>query len=136
MHPSGKKTNIKELKILIIDDDEQILGIVRFVLRDLGLHKIVTADTGKKGIDLFTDTPESFDLIICDWSMPGMSGLDVLKHIRSQDKDVPFLMLTANVTKEAILEARDAGVSAYIAKPFTPVDLQAKLKTLAGKLIA
>ncbi len=73
------------------------------------------------------------DLVLCDWNMPGMSGLDFLRQVRSVGLEIPFLMVTGRADKESVIEAKDAGVSAYIAKPFSQTQLEAKLRILVAR---
>ena len=77
---------------------------------------------------------EKFDLILCDWNMPEMSGLELLQAIRADDnlKDIPFVMVTAEAKKENIIEAVKAGVDSYIVKPFTAETIGEKLKKIFG----
>ena len=89
------------------------------------------ADNGESA--LAVTRREHFDLIICDWMMPTLSGLDVLKGIRSMNTRVPFLMLTAKASTDAIVAAKKAGVTSYIVKPFTRIDLRTKILLLVDK---
>ena len=85
----------------------------------------VAAETLKK---------EDIGLILCDWNMPKMTGLQLLRSIRSHQtlKDIPFIMITAQGQREVVLEAVEAGVSSYILKPFTPATLLAKIEAVLG----
>jgi two-component system chemotaxis response regulator CheY len=101
--------------------------IVRKILRDLDFEDIVEAEDGSAAVAVLKST--KVDLIISDWNMPKMTGLELLKEVRSTEslKDIPFLMLTAEAQKENIVEAIKAKVSNYIVKPFTAAGLQEKL---------
>ena len=117
----------KNLTVLIVDDFITMRRIVRKILRDLDFEDIIEAEDGSAAMEVLQRT--SVDLIISDWNMPKMTGLELLKEVRSTDnlKGIPFLMLTAEAQKENIVEAIKAKVSNYIVKPFTAASLQEKL---------
>ena len=117
----------KDLTVLIVDDFLTMRRIVRKILRDLNFEDIIEAEDGSAALDVLKRT--RVDLIVSDWNMPRMTGLELLKEVRSTDsiKDIPFLMLTAESQKENIVEAVKARVSNYIVKPFTAAGLQEKL---------
>ncbi len=121
----------KDLTVLIVDDFLTMRRIVRKILRDLDFENIIEAEDGSAAVDILKTN--KVDLIVSDWNMPKMTGLDLLKHVRSDDKikDLPFLMITAEAQKENIVEAVKAKVSNYIVKPFTAATLEEKL----GKII-
>ena len=117
----------KKMKVLVVDDFSTMRRIVKNILRQLGFENIVEADDGETAkIKLES---ERIDFIVSDWNMPKMSGLELLKWVRSNDefKSLPFLMVTAEAQKENILEAVKAQVSNYIVKPFTAEVMQEKI---------
>jgi two-component system, chemotaxis family, chemotaxis protein CheY len=116
------------MKVLIIDDFATMRRILKNVLRQVGFTNIIEADDGKTALKELKK--EKVDLILCDWNMPEMPGIDLLRHVRSDDhlKDIPFVMVTAEAQKENILEAVKAGVSNYVVKPFTAETINEKLK--------
>ncbi|MBW2058923.1 MAG: chemotaxis response regulator CheY [Deltaproteobacteria bacterium] len=120
------------MKILVVDDFATMRRIIKNVLREIGYNNIVEADDGATALPkLRTDT---IDFVIADWNMPNMTGLELLKAVRSDEalKDIPFLMVTAEAQKDNIIEAIQAGVSNYVVKPFTPETLREKIaQTLA-----
>src|SRR6266571_3627128 len=109
----------KSAAILIVDDYLLIRTAVRQVLSELGFYNVVQADNGKAAQDLMRKQP--IDIVIGDWGMPVMSGLDLLKWMRRDDRycKVPFMMLTAEANPGAVRTALQAGVNAYMIKPFT-----------------
>ena len=115
------------MKILIVDDFSTMRRIVKNVLRQLGYKNIVEADDGATALPILKN--DKIDFIVCDWNMPKMSGLDLLKTVRSDEalKSTPFLMVTAEAKKENIVLAVQAGVSNYIVKPFTAETMQEKM---------
>jgi len=115
------------MKILVVDDFSAMRRILKNVLGQIGLTNIIEADDGTTALDVLKDN--KVDLIVSDWTMPKMSGLDLLKTVRSNEstKDTPFLMVTASSQKDDVLEAVQAGVSNYIVKPFTADTVKEKL---------
>lgn len=116
-----------KMKILVVDDFATMRRIIRNILRQGGYKNIVEADDGTTALPkLRTDT---IDLVIADWNMPRMTGLDLLKAMRSDKalKDIPFLMVTAEARKDNIIEAIQCGASSYLVKPFTVEMLSEKI---------
>jgi two-component system chemotaxis response regulator CheY len=120
------------IKILIVDDFATMRKIIRNILTQLGFKNILEADDGTTALEILKK--EKVDLIISDWNMPKMSGIELLKAVRSDEnlKDVPFVMVTAEAQKENILEAIKYKVNQYIVKPFTPETLKEKLDKVFG----
>ena len=127
----------KTIKILIVDDFSTMRRIVKNLLNDLGFFNTAEADDGTTALEELRKA--KYDLIITDWNMPGMPGLDLLKAVRGDAKlaKLPVLMLTAEAKREQIIEAAQAGVSGYVIKPFTAATLKEKIdKILASKAAA
>jgi two-component system chemotaxis response regulator CheY len=117
-------------RILVVDDFSTMRRIVRGILKKLGYRNIDEAEDGQSALKMLKQA--SYQLIICDWNMPVMTGLDLLKAVRADEelKTIPFLMVTAEAKKENILTAIQAGVSNYIVKPFTEEVLSKKLEEI------
>ncbi|MCA1989125.1 MAG: chemotaxis response regulator CheY [Desulfarculus sp.] len=120
------------MKVLVVDDFSTMRRIVKNILRQLGFENIVEADDGETAVRKLET--ERIDFVISDWNMPKMSGLELLKWVRSHEefKDLPFLMVTAEAQKENVLEAVKAKVSNYIVKPFTAETLSEKIEKIFG----
>ena len=120
------------MHVLIVDDFATMRRILKNILRQIGFGNISEAGDGKSALKELKK--EKFDLILCDWNMPEMSGLELLTTIRSDDelKNIPFIMVTAEAQKDNIIEAVKAGVSNYIVKPFTAETMGEKLKKVFG----
>ncbi|HDQ41662.1 MAG TPA: response regulator [Desulfonatronum sp.] len=123
----------KDMRILLVDDSSTMRSIIKNILKQLGFRNVHDADDGSTAWEKVQK--ESFDLIISDWNMPKMKGIDLLKQVRSHPglKDMPFLMVTAEGLQENIVEAAKAQVSNYIVKPFTPEVLLQKLNAIFAK---
>lgn len=121
-----------DMKILIVDDFATMRRIVKNILVQLGYKNIVEADDGTTALDMLKN--EKIDLIISDWNMPKMTGLDLLKTVRSNDAtaSLPFIMVTAEAQQHNIIQAVKAKVSQYIVKPFTAETMQEKLNKVFG----
>lgn len=117
----------KDLTVLIVDDFSTMRRIMKNILRELEFKTILEADDGSTAVTVLES--QHVDLIISDWNMPKMTGLDLLKHVRASEKikDLPFLLVTAEAQKENVVEAVKARVSNYIVKPFTAATLGEKL---------
>ena len=120
------------MKILVVDDFATMRRIVKNILVQLGFKNIVEADDGTSAMDILQS--EKIGLIISDWNMPKMTGLDLLKTVRSDDNlaATPFIMVTAEAQQDNILAAVKAKVSQYIVKPFTAETLSEKLDKIFG----
>ena len=122
------------MQILIVDDYKTMLRIIRNLMKQLGFNNVDEATDGSAALQKLRE--KRYGLIISDWNMDPMSGLQLLKEVRldAKLKDVPFIMVTAESKSENIIAAKDAGVSNYIVKPFTAAILKSKIDTvLAGR---
>jgi two-component system chemotaxis response regulator CheY len=120
------------MSVLIVDDFATMRRILRNILKQIGFHDISEAEDGKTALTELKK--KKCDLILCDWNMPEMSGLELLNTMKSDDglKGVPFVMVTAEAQKDNILEAIKAGVNSYVVKPFTAETIEVKLKKVFG----
>ena len=122
-----------KMKVLIVDDYKTMLRILRNLLRQLSFSNIEEATDGSMALQMLRD--QKFGLVISDWNMEPMTGIDLLKQVRGADKDykdVPFIMITAESKTENVIAAKEAGVSNYIVKPFNAATLKAKLTSVIG----
>ncbi len=115
------------LKVLVVDDFATMRKIEKNILGQLGIKNVDEADDGSTALPKIQQN--SYDLIMLDWNMPQMSGLELLKAVRADPstKDVPIVMVTAEALKDNIIAAAQAGVNDYIVKPFTAAVLEDKL---------
>ncbi len=124
------------MKILIVDDFSTMRRIIKNLLRDLGFTNTEEADDGNTALPLLQSG--KFDFLITDWNMPGMTGIELLKAVRSDDKLVklPILMVTAEAKRDQIVEAAQAGVNGYVVKPFTAAALKDKIEKIFERVEA
>ncbi|WP_020650235.1 chemotaxis response regulator CheY [Solimonas variicoloris] len=124
----------KNMKILVVDDFSTMRRIVRNLLGDLGYSQITEADDGKTAWPLLQ--AGSFDFVVTDWNMPGMTGIDLLRAIRADARigKTPVLMVTAEAQRDQIIEAAQAGVNGYIIKPFNAATLKEKIDKIFQRI--
>lgn len=126
------------MKILVVDDFSTMRRIVRNLLVEVGFSSslIQEADDGESAIAILRTQP--FDLVVTDWNMPNMTGIDLLRAIRAEDalKGMPVLMVTAENNRDQIIAAAQAGVNGYVVKPFAAVTLKEKLTKIFERIAA
>ena len=120
--------------ILVVEDNAQTTRLIRMMLQDMHVGNIVTTKDGIEAQEVLDGGDEEIDAILCDWRMPRMTGIELLKQVRMTHPDMPFMMVTANADIDSIKLAAASGVSGYIAKPFAPLQLKKKLVALIEPL--
>jgi two-component system chemotaxis response regulator CheY len=130
------KPTLAGLKILIVEDQSEARAMLRNMMMELGINQIFEAPDGREALKFIDNAFDFIDLIICDWNMPGMSGVELLRQLRTVDPEMPFLMVTGRSDLESVVEAKSSGVTGYIRKPFSPKQLEAKLKIIMHKMAA
>ena len=118
------------MPILIVDDYKTMLRIIRNLLKQLGFDNVDEAIDGSSALQKLRN--KNYGLVISDWNMEPMDGLQLLKEVRAdvKHKETPFIMITAERKSENIVAAKEAGVSNYIVKPFNAATLESKIKTV------
>jgi len=124
------------MKVLVVDDFATMRKIIKNVLKQINIENVLEAENGKHALTVLAG--ETVDLIISDWIMPEMTGIEFLKACKNDEniKKIPFIMVTAEAQKDNIMEAIKSGVDNYIVKPFTPDKLREaidKAKAKVGK---
>ncbi len=125
--------DLQMLNVLIVEDNPRTLKLIQAIIKDLGVGQAFTARDGREAQAFLDAGDDLINLIICDWNMPRMSGLDLLKQVRMVHPDLPFLMVTARGTIDSVAAAKKNGVSAYVVKPFSPAELEQKVVALARR---
>ena len=122
------------MRVLVADDFATMRKIVRNILKQIGFDDIVEAEDGQAALQVLKN--ENIGLVVTDWNMPNMNGLELLEKIRTDPKTakLPVLMVTAEGLKENVVAAVKAGVNNYVVKPFTAEVLQEKLEQIFKKL--
>ncbi len=120
------------MQILIVDDYKTMLRIIRNLLKQLGFNNVDEATDGSAALHKLRD--KTYGLVISDWNMEPMTGIQLLREVRADAKlkDMPFIMITAESKTENVIAAKEAGVSNYIVKPFNAATLKLKLTSIIG----
>ncbi|MDP7391367.1 MAG: response regulator [Pseudomonadota bacterium] len=126
---------MEKLRVLVVDDEEELRDLLQEILRDIGIVRVHLAENGEMAWQRLSRSELEYDLVISDWLMPRMDGLQLLQKMRQWGSETPFMMLTVKVTGEAVAAAKEAGVTLYVAKPFTYGDFSKKISALAKQII-
>lgn len=134
--PTGSREYpLSNYRVLVVEDNPSSRRLIVDVVKSMGIRQIYKAEDGLQAWAFFEDGV-LFDLVICDWMMPNMSGLDVLKQLRASHLDVPFIMITAKADDKDLLRAKRNGVNAIVRKPFQPVELIEAVQNLSKQIQA
>ena len=125
----------EKLRVLVVDDEEEIRELIQEILRDRGIVRVHLAENGEMAWQRLSRSELDYDLVISDWLMPRMDGLELLQKMRQFGLETLFMMLTVKVTGEAVAAAVESGVTLYLAKPFTYGDFSKKVSALAKQII-
>lgn len=122
----------KNMNVLIVDDYKTMLRIIRNLLKQLGFNNVDEATDGSMALQMLR--VGNYGLIISDWNMEPMTGLQLLREVRADAKlkSIPFIMVTAESKSENVIAAKEAGVSNYIVKPFNAETLKTKMVSVIG----
>ena len=113
------------MRVLVVEDSGVTRKVILLELSEIGIHRVDEAGDGVTGWRMFRNM--EYDLVITDWNMPNMNGLDLLESIRATGSTVPVLMITTESEKEKVIEAVKSGVTDYLLKPFESDHLQDKI---------
>ena len=123
----------KNINVLIVDDYTTMLRIIRNLLKQLGFNNVDDATDGAAALEKIKS--KDYGLVISDWNMEPMTGIEFLRQVRNSDapyKNVPFIMVTAESKTENVVAAKQAGVNNYIVKPFNAETLKMKIASVLG----
>lgn len=125
--------DFSKLSVLVVDDFATMRRIVSNLLRETGFQHLVEAEDGVEALRKLENN--NFQMVVSDWNMPNMTGLELLKSVRQSNslKHLPFLLVTAEARKENIVEAANAGADGYIVKPFTSLTLKDKVTAILSR---
>ncbi len=120
------------MQVLIVDDYKTMLRIIRNLMKQLGFNNVDEATDGSAALQKLRD--KKYGLVISDWNMEPMTGLQLLQEVRADGelKAMPFIMVTAESKTENVIAAKQAGVNNYIVKPFNAATLKSKLQAVLG----
>ena len=125
-----------KIKVLIIEDRQDARLLLKTMLSEIGVTQIFEAADGREGMRFLDMAFDFVDVVLCDWNMPAMDGISLLKQLRSVNGELPFLMITGRGDMNSVYEAKGAGVNGYILKPYSLAQLEAKLRIVTTKAAA
>ena len=122
------------MKLLVVDDSSTMRRIIKNTLIRLNYKDVLEGEDGVEGWEMLDKNPD-VDMLITDWNMPNMNGLELVKKVRADERflDMPIIMVTTEGGKAEVITALKAGVNNYIVKPFTPAVLKEKLGAVIGE---
>jgi two-component system chemotaxis response regulator CheY len=122
-----------KMRLLVVDDHPLMVKMLKNILKQLGFNNVISAENGVKALEIIRS--EKIDLVITDWNMPEMSGLELLHAIREDDssKEIPVIMVTAEGLEENVVEAVKTGVDNFIVKPFAPATIKVKIEQVMSR---
>ena len=126
----GPTSDISWLNILIVEDEPQVVQTIREMLRDSSVTPY-TARDGREALEFLGEHREPLHLVIADWNMPRMTGIELLTQVRAAGSQIAFLLLTGRADRESVVMAKELGVSGYLRKPFSADQLRTKLIILS-----
>jgi DNA-binding NtrC family response regulator len=122
---------IYDCNIVVIDDDKITLELVQIILEEVISGEIIVFSDSTRALKYVqSESMENISLVICDWLMPEVSGLDILSDLRKYRPKIPFLMLTANATKQLVVDSMRMGATDFVVKPFHTNDLLSKVERI------
>jgi len=130
-HAAGSPS-YADLSVLLVEDEAFARKLTLATLQRIGIRKVTAAENGNEALKAIGHSREPFHLILSDWNMPVMNGLELLHEVRAHHPSMPFLMLTGHADEELVLAARAARVNGYIVKPFSTEQLRSKIAVALG----
>jgi two-component system, chemotaxis family, chemotaxis protein CheY len=121
--------------VMIVDDDQTMRMLIRRMLARMKIANLIEAEGAEQALKQFEQASSACDLIISDWNMPGMSGIEFYDRIHAIKPDLPFLMLTGRADAGSVIAAKKAGIPAYVVKPISPEELRTKISFLLTKSV-
>ena len=123
----------EDIRVLLVEDDVTTRKTFRAMLNELGIHQVFESKDGEEA-NIFVDIEASdVDLVISDWNMPNKDGIDFLLNLRERKPNLPFIMVTGRSDANSVQDAVNAGVTAYLRKPFSVNELETKIKGIYKK---
>lgn len=122
--------DIDQISVLIVEDNQSAALLLQTVLEDIGVRQVQVVHDGESALAKLAVAEPGVDIVLCDWRMPKMTGIELLQKVRAVHNEMPFMMISANSDESSLQEARSEGVNAYLVKPYVPEDVEKKLKYL------
>lgn len=122
-----KLDDLASVNVLIVDDERDMRHILREILQDIGVRNVHEAPDVKAALHFIRFSLTPVDLIVCDWNLPGQTGLELLQELSYDGEVPPFLIVSGRSDHDSILLAKEAGVDGYIRKPFAPEQVESRV---------
>lgn len=119
--------DLAKLRVMLVEDQPDTSKMVKNMLLEIGVTQVFTSPDGQKAIEFMDSADDFVDLIMCDWNMPRVTGIELLRQLRTVYPALPFIMVTARGDMESVIVAKEAGVTGFIRKPFSLDELKQKL---------
>ena len=126
----GLAPTLRGVRVLLAEDEPMAAKLARGVLRTMGITEVTHVTDGSQALKALDAAEGAFELIISDWNMPKVNGIEFLRQVRLMHPNMKFLMLTGHADREIVMAAKQNRVDAYVVKPFSPGQLKAKVETL------
>lgn len=130
------ETSFTQLRVLLVEDQQESRQLLKGMLGELGVTQVYEASDGRIGLQFIDSAFDFVDLILCDWNMPAMTGIEFLRQVRSTGSSIPFMMITGRSDQGSVIEAKNFGVDGYIRKPYSSTQIEAKLRILVQRMKA
>jgi YesN/AraC family two-component response regulator len=128
--------HLSVLRVMLVEDDPTVSKLLQMMLRALDVELVFTACDGAEALSFLSRNEGMVNTVLCDWNMPKMTGIELLRQVRSVDPDLQFVMVSGHATPEHVSEARGLNVNAFIAKPFYVETVREQLEIVADRLRA
>jgi two-component system, chemotaxis family, chemotaxis protein CheY len=132
--PASADPALARLRVMLVEDDPQVAKLLQMMLAAMDVQLVHSAGDGAQALRFLGEHEGAVNTVICDWNMPHLTGIELLRQVRSVDPDMHFLMVTGRPTQDHVLQARQLNVSAFIAKPFYAETIRDKLEVVARSL--
>jgi len=129
-------SSLSQLRVLVVEDQQESRQLLKGMLAELGVTQIYEANDGRLGLQFIDSAFDFVDLIMCDWNMPSMTGIEFLRQVRSVGSTIPFMMITGRSDQGSVVEAKNFGVDGYIRKPYSSTQIEAKLRIILHRIKA
>lgn len=119
---------LARLHILVIEDDMHTRNMLGYLLQIIGIKHIHLAENGAEGLNFLDNPDNKIDVVLADWNMPCLNGMELLQQVRNHHHTLPFIIISGRMDQASIQQAKEKGVSAYLHKPISPSQLEQKLR--------
>ncbi|MBI5814366.1 MAG: tetratricopeptide repeat protein [Nitrospinae bacterium] len=127
-----KALDFKDMTVLVVDDMFNMRRTIKNMLRHIGFESVIEAESGQRAWEIISSTPKKIDMVVSDWNMPELPGLELLRRVRdsARHRDTPFIIITAEVSEAKIVQAAETEVDGYLIKPFVAKALEEKINAI------